>query len=161
DQYQDILHWIQGMFRLDWPSPALYLYGPKHTGKTMLAHGLAHVWQNPPTKFATVLQNFNAGLAQNPIVLADEGFPPETKFTFLREFLTENVRSVNEKYRPHFHLHGYVRLIVTANSPAAFEFGRRGLTSDDADAIGERVVQVAVPDQARRYLEGLGSVRVT
>lgn len=161
DRYLDLLHWIQGLFRLDWPCPALYLWGPKHTGKTMLARGLAHIWREPFTKFATVLQSFNAGLAANPVVLADEGFPPETKFTFVREFLTESVRSVNEKYRPHFNLRGYVRLIVTANNPAAFEHQRRGLTLEDTDAIGERVVQLHVADAARKFLLSLGSCRIT
>lgn len=155
DDTDSVCDWIRSVFRLELPSPALYLWGQSGAGKTLLAYGLARIWENPLTNFATVLESFNAGLARNPLVLADEGFPPETKFTWLRSFLSTSARDVNEKFRPQYTLKGHVRMIVTANPPDAFEFGKKALTAEDALAIGERVIQIEVGREARRYLEQL------
>jgi hypothetical protein len=155
DSPDDVCDWIRSIFRLELPSPALYLWGQSGAGKTLLAYGLARIWEHPLTNFATVLESFNSGLARNPLVLADEGFPPETKFTWLRSFLSTSARDVNEKFRPQYTLRGHVRLVVTANAPNAFEFGRKALTAQDAVAIGERVIQLEVGADARRYLENI------
>lgn len=151
----EVRDWIRSIFMLQLPAPALYLWGRSGAGKTLLAYGLARIWENPLTNFATVLESFNSGLSKNPLVLADEGFPPETKFTWLRSFLSTSSRDVNEKYRPQYTLRGHVRMVVTANAPNAFEFGKRSLTAQDAVAIGERVIQIEATDEPRRYLESL------
>lgn len=153
----ELRDWIRSIFKLELPAPALYLWGRSGAGKTLLAYGLSRIWENPLTSFATCLDSFNAGLARNPLVLADEGFPPETRFTWLRSFLSTSSRDVNEKFRPQYTLNGHVRLVVTANAPNVFEFGKKALTAQDSVAIGERVIQIEVNAESRKYLEAVAA----
>jgi len=157
--YPDVESWIRGLARLDMPSPALYLWGAGGAGKTLLGFGLGKIWEQEVCGFADVVGNFNGKIVENPLVLADEGFPPETKFTWLRSFLSVNTRRINEKYQAPIVLHGHARLIVTANNAHSFELDRKALTQDDTSAIAERVMQIQVEGAARQFLESLGSVR--
>lgn len=158
--YPDLEAWLKGLARLDMPSPALYLWGKKNVGKTLLAYGLSQIWEHDLCTIQDAQNSFNSKLQENPLILADEGFPSDTSFTWLRSFLSTARRPVNAKYAAPYQLHGHVRMIVTANNPAAFDMGtRKALTFEDANAISERVMQIEVCQKASDYLESLGSVR--
>jgi hypothetical protein len=155
-EHPEIQRWLEccGDFLIDMVSqmphhdlmlPALVMIGKGGTGKTLLANGIAQIYAHGPAPAEAAFHEFNAKtLCACPIVLMDEKAAPQYRkegTTFLRRFLTERVRELNEKYRTRVELHGFLRLIVAANSVDVLETNE-DMGPDDRDAFAERLVYI-------------------
>lgn len=154
-----LLDWVATITFLDKSTCALYLSGPKGTGKTLLATALARLWsEGEPTDIDRVLDNFNADLARCPLILADEALPPDPRgkqtSATLRKLLGNTVRTLTRKFAPNAELHGCVRLIMAANNENLLAFNE-SMDPDDIQAIAERVLHIDTT-AAAKWLESRG-----
>ena len=156
-----LLDWIALLTRLDRQLAALYLQGPKSTGKTLLAYGLARLWcKGPPADVASAMADFNDDLVRCPLVLADEEIPQKFKFerasAKIRALIGQESRVLRRKYLPAAHLRGAVRLMLCANHSRMLDMSAEDVDEADIDAIAERVAYVVTPQSAADYLEQIG-----
>lgn len=156
DSAEKVLDWLATVTDLQWPTAALYLCGPRGTGKGLLAAGVARLWGQSVTSYADITGNFNSALRTCPVVLLDEGCrPPADGSASFRSLVGETRRPLTEKYRPAATLVGAVRLIIAANNMDALKL-RESLTPEDEAAIGQRILFVRGGAEAAAYLRGLG-----
>lgn len=132
--------------------PALLLTGTASTGKTMLAKGISRIYADGPADADAAFDSYNASTLCNcPIVFMDERVASQYKkegTTFVRRFLTQDVRRLDEKYRSRVELHGYVRLIIAGNSIDIMAT-EEDMTVVDRDAFAERIVHVDMDQGAK------------
>lgn len=157
--------WLAGVVQLARPCCALYLHGPKGSGKSMLAAGIARIYSDgAPTEMSKILDNFNADLLSNPIVVADEQLPKRHRgdrtSADLRFLIGNLSRKVSEKYRPNVDLKGAVRVILLANNDKLLSFDEE-LSGDDLAAVAERIYYLHVGDLAAQYLISIGNSKGT
>lgn len=155
DSHGLLLEWLRGLERLDYPAPALYLYGEAGAGKSLLAAGCGGLWKALPNAFGNLVKGFQQGLEKSPIVAADEGLPPGVSLDFIRSFLTTGRFHVNVKHKPLFEFHGYPRLIISANNFDVLPERKGTMTVDDLKAVSARFIPIRVTFRARRFLESL------
>jgi len=153
-RFDKVIQWLRGLAHLDKPAPALYLYGKSGAGKNLLAHGVAACWENQLVRYEDI-ERYSGPLRQSPVVYADEGLPPKVDFAWFRSLITTKIRRIRDPYEAHFDLHGYIRLIVSANNFDLFKPGRISFTQDDADAIARRFLPIKVGTEAVDFLEAL------
>lgn len=157
-----LLDWMACVAMIDKPCCALYLYGEKQTGKTLIAIGLSRLWriEEGPTMLEQVSDNFNELLKLCPLVFGDEEPPRdahgEPRTGWLRRMVQERVRPFNEKFKNKVMLKGCVRLVLCANNLDFLVPEKKGLTNHDIEALSERFLTVYVEDQeASQYLASL------
>jgi hypothetical protein len=152
--YEKAAQWIAALVNPTKAAPALYMHGPRGVGKGFLVSGLERLWYAGHTPLSETVASFNPNLQRNPLVFADEEIPKDLSLGWLRAFLTQRVRTINEKYRPQFTLKGYTRLIIGANNRNVLAYTRAGeLTREDALAIGERFLPLEVYPEARSFTD--------
>ena len=155
-QSADLLRWVAWADRLEYPCVALYLEGAPGAGKSLLAQGLARLYSDVsgPTSLTAAIADFNDQLLHNPIVLADEYVPRDSRERArtqeLREFVQRRVHEVNRKYKPIAQLHGATRLIIAANSGDLLAADH--LTGHDVQAIADRILHIDASSEAAAYL---------
>ncbi len=153
-QYDRLAQWLASCVALDRPAPALYIYGELQTGKSLLARGVARLWQTEPGPFKEALADFNEAAATCPLMYADEGFPEKMSFNDFREMVTSPTRRVNKKYKAKYPVMGCVRIILSTNNAQALRYQKTGaLTKDDAEAIANRLLVVYAGAAARVVLQ--------
>jgi hypothetical protein len=153
-QYDRLAQWLASCVALDRPAPALYIYGELQTGKSLLARGVARLWQTEPGPFKEALADFNEAAASCPLMYADEGFPEKMSFNDFREMVTSPTRRVNKKYKAKYPVMGCVRIILSTNNAQALRYQKTGaLTKDDAEAIADRLLVVYAGAAARVVLQ--------
>lgn len=153
-RYDRLAQWLASCAALDRPAPALYIHGEMQTGKSLLARGLARLWQTEPAPFAEALDSFNEAAASCPLMYADEGFPDGMSFNTFREMVTSQSRRVNEKYKPKYAVEGCVRIILSTNNEQALRYQKTGvLTAQDMQAISDRLLVIHAGAAARDALK--------
>lgn len=148
DRLDDVKQWIAGCRpdRLTAPSRALAIVGPKSLGKSLFAHALARIWNQPPVRAEVLCARFNGDLARCPIVLADEELPKGMTGEGFRTTIQERRHSVEPKGKERHTLEGAIRLVIAVNGLAKLHLlGTKGL--DDVEAIADRLVIIQVPPE--------------
>ncbi len=156
-----LLDWLATVVMLNRPSSALYIYGVKSSGKSMLAQGLARLWhEGGPTLLDNIMGSFNADLARCPLLWADEILPHEwgkkSASTKLRDLITADTHTLNRKFLPSATLTGNIRLILTANNDAMLSLGDDDATAEDAEAFASRFFFLQATQAASDYLVSIG-----
>jgi hypothetical protein len=160
-----LLDYVATFTQLEHPTCALYLEGPKNSGKSLLAYGLARLYSSVhgPVKLkGEHLVKFNDDFLKNPVLFIDEVLPGvkgESASSLLRELITSNVQALRKKHLDGATLHGAVRLICAANNDNLIRF-EEDLNRHDMDALAERYFHLKIGDDASEYLESLGGRRV-
>lgn len=161
--HEKLLDWIATVTRLDEATCALYLSGPKSTGKTMLAQGLSRLWT---TGGATGLEHVTGAwthdLTRCPLVLADEALPwaPGKGHEWLRAFLGNKSRALTRKYLSSISMTGHPRLILAANNDDLL-VGGDDIGGHDLEAVASRYLHIQVTEEASKYLAMTGGRRGT
>jgi len=155
-----VQEWIAYATILDEPLSAIYLHGPPGAGKTLFAEGLARLFSTRgATKMATYFENFNADVASNPILLADDSLPDilsrKNGNEKLREVIVEYIRSLRRKHMNNVSLRGCFRFIFNANNDDMLPRGSGFMTNDDTIAVAERILYVPLSNGPARYLNSL------
>lgn len=153
--YAAAAQWLASLVALERPAPCLYMAGPKGLGKTLLADGLAALWQCPsPVDMAEAIDSFNEATAECPLVFTDEGFPEDLNFSTFRKMVTQHSRRVNVKYRAKYAVEGAGRYMIAANNEDVMRYQKFGtLSADDLDAIADRLLVILCCVEARAVLE--------
>jgi hypothetical protein len=153
-----LLDWIATITDLRYQSCALYASGHPGTGKSLLAQGLAKLW-NPfgaPTTLKNIMGNFNADLLKCPLIWADEALPPGCHTTDLRDLVGSSSRAVTQKYIPNADLRGAIRLLLTSNPSTMLSNRDEHQGQDDVAAVAERFFHIDTPPAAAEFLRKLG-----
>lgn len=160
-QCSKLLDWIACVPRLDRQLCALYLYGPKGAGKTLLPQGLSRLWTTgAPADLGLALGGFNEVLVNCPLVFADETLPNVRNIDAkLREFIGTSVRPLTRKFLAPSSLHGAVRLVLSGNNLDLLR-PSGDLTEYDLEAVSERFLPITLSVAAAEYLLELGGVPV-
>lgn len=155
DGYGAAAQWLASLVVLERPAPCMYMAGPKGLGKTLLADGLAALWQCPaPVDMAEAIDSFNEATAECPLVFTDEGFPEGLNFNTLRKMVTQHSRRVNVKYKAKYAIEGAGRYMIAANNEDVLRYQKIGtLTADDLDAIADRLLVLLCQVEARAVLD--------
>ena len=156
DQAGKLVDWVAAVPHLHRQCCALYLWGSKGVGKTLLLNGLARLWNlSDPTPLDAVIDAFNERLARMPLIVADEYLPDAKNMSGkLREFIASQSHTLRRKYRPEASLTGCIRLVILANTPHLLDL-KGDHTKEDLDAIAERFLFIQTQKEASGYLESL------
>ncbi len=155
-----LLDWLATVTILDRPTAALYLQGPKGTGKTLLAEGVASIWWHAPVAFIDAVSRFNAGLLRCPVVHLSESLDwvadgrRRSVSGAFRALVGDRTRGVEEKHEAKGELVGYPRVVVAANRDDALPLGHWHTRADLA-AVAERIRHVVVSPEASSVLKGI------
>jgi hypothetical protein len=151
-----LLDWVAAVPKLGRQCCALYLWGAKGVGKTLLCNGLASLWGlRDITPLDVAIDSFNERLARMPLVVADEYLPDVRDISGkLRELIGSKNHTLRRKYRPEASLYGAIRLIMLANTPHLLDL-KGDHTKEDLDAIAERFLFINCDKSASSYLEDL------
>jgi hypothetical protein len=149
--------WVAAVSRLDRQACAVYLDGAKGVGKGLLASGLARLWTTGgPSEIARVLDGFNESLINCPLIFADESLPARKGITAeLRRLIGSSKRTLNRKFLPAAPLEGAIRLIIAGNNDRLLDTGEE-LSSNDLEAVAERIYYLRADRAAADYLAALG-----
>ena len=156
-----IFDWLACLPMVEEPVAALFLYGTKGVGKSLLAHACARLWTGDgPTELDDIVGTFNSSLASCPLVFGDEFVPVdrhgEPRTDVLRRMIQDRTRTYKRKFIPDAKLRGTIRLILAANGPDLIINERKHHTNQDIEAINERFLCVHVKtDDAKQYLSAL------
>lgn len=148
----------------DRPCAALYLSGQHGTGKSMLAAGLAKLWQSSAVSPFASLGRFNYEIAAQPLIFADEYDKTDrhTNLTgVMRLYISNDKHTIERKYMPTVTLHGYLRFLICANNDNLFADHSDGNTRNDIEAIAARIYHVPASEEASHYLDRIGRWRET
>lgn len=157
DKYEDLKTWLALVTNLKEPCVALFLTGPKGTGKSLLALGVSRIWTTSrPTPLEEVFSDFNETLASCPLCFADEQLPKDhrgfAKNADLRQHIQADRRPLRRKFQPNATLEGATRTIVAANNEDVLST-QENLSAFDIEAIIDRYFHVPTEPEAREYLE--------
>lgn len=147
--------WIAGINHLDRPNAVLFMQGDPSVGKSLLVRGLSRIWDTDgAVNLRTVTDNFNDELRRCPLVVVEEGKWRrwDDVTTKLRQMVTDKNRSINKKFKNMHSLHGYLRMMVTANNFNIFKGDEHTLTMSDRDAVSQRFVEIIPNPEAAAYL---------
>lgn len=166
--YESGIEWLSHALVVNKPICALNLFGASGSGKSLLVYGLAECFEYEKPNDSRVLDRFNSGLLNTPIVNCDEGMP---RIKGLGTSIDEIFRTmvvggsvpIEGKMREIIHADICPRIILTANSPKAARslFGSIDITAEDARAISTRMLTVEARPEARALLSARGNTRYT
>lgn len=148
ERLQDVKQWIAGCRpdRLTAPSRALAVVGRKGLGKSLFAHALARIWNQPAVRAEVLCARFNGDLARCPIVLADEELPKGMTGEGFRTTIQERRHSIEPKGKERNTLEGAIRLVIAINGLDKLHLlGTKG--ADDIEAIADRLCIIQVPPE--------------
>ena len=156
---ETLLRWVASVPCTTLPTPALVLIGPKEVGKTLLPHDLAKLWTLAgPVEMASLGGDFNDDILRCPLIYPDEALPKwhnKNPADEIRRWVATGGFTIHGKGLPRIPISGYLRVVVAANNPNVFRFGRVDLTSDDRDALAQRLLYLKVGEEAAEYLRSL------
>lgn len=150
--------WLSEFPKLLENNPVLHLFGPKHTGKTLIAACLARFWKRGMGVPADQLfGTFNDGLVKCPFVVADEGLEIKSSRK-LRAVVTAKSHCCNRKGIPVIDIEGCIRVVVTTNDDGTMEFKEdtRDLTDNMIEATAIRILRVEANPDAEVFLLSKG-----
>jgi hypothetical protein len=157
DQKEILLDWIASVTDLSKPSAALYLSGHHGAGKTMLAHGLAKLWQTGTYTELNSISKYNANISRSPLIFGDEQIPKNVDITStLRRYIANSSHQIEEKFMPIITLEGCVRVLLAANNDELLSEANQNNNLMDIEAIAQRFNHISVDDVASKYLASIG-----
>jgi hypothetical protein len=169
-QYSEkLLDWMATVADLARPTCAIYLIGRKGAGKSMFAHGLSRLWSSGgPTSALQVLgSNFNGGLVDCPLILADEALPARfgarAMSAEIREIIGSSSRPLLRKFLADARIEGSIRLVLAANHDRLLSEMMRheDRSAADIEAVAERFLVVRAPPEAASFLLDIGGRQAT
>jgi hypothetical protein len=136
---------------------ALFLSGPGGSGKTLLAEGLARIWEHGyPVTFDQAITQFNFDITKSPFIFADEGLPRDPAVTeHLRKLTGNRTFKIEKKYGDTGESLGARRVMIAANNSQALNFQNNMLERDDLEALQERIWVCPCSLSAKRFLAEL------
>ena len=151
-----LLDWVAAVPQLSRQCCALYLWGAKGVGKTLLTNGLAPLWgRQDTTPLEDAVASFNEGVAQMPLIVADEYLPDVKNISGkIRELIGSKSHTLNRKFLSTATLTGAIRLVILANTPHLLDL-KGDHTTEDIKAIAERFLLVRCKPEAAEYLKSL------
>lgn len=156
-----LLAWIANVTRLEVPCTALFLTGPKNTGKSLGPLGLAKLWtkHGSPTPLQDVLgTNFNETQLWCPLTWADEKLPTDYRGRVLhdelREFIQSRMRPLRRKFQPSANMIGSTRLIISANNEEVLA-SQGEMSNHDIDASIDRFLWIPCMLEAAEVLKSI------
>lgn len=158
ERQEKLLDWVATAPRLDRPTCAVYLHGGKDSGKTVFATGLARIWSTAPTDAREYADSFNSGIADCPLILADEKLPKNLDSGDVRVLIGSTTHTLRRKGIPTAKITGCLRLVIAANTPDVIRFDKEDFKREDIDAIAARILYIQVPPAAKEYLDSLGGI---
>ena len=142
------------------PTAAVLLWGEASAGKSVTATGLAEcLTTRRLADGASLVDNFNDSLRQSPIIhieeAADRGSKGIDGAAALRRIITASHISIEQKGKDKVWMQGVHRVLMTANSKDIVQrlMGATARTSADWRAIGERLAEFRIDDQATKWFE--------
>jgi hypothetical protein len=147
------MDWLRRVYSLDLPLPALVLYGPAGTGKSMLMQAVSESWPGGGAAWSRATSAHGlAPLQHNPCVLADEfrGLHSKSEIEVFRSLVANDSHVVNPKGLPELQLSTALRFIATTNTTDAFSVGKA--SHEDVVAVRQRMVGVHCPLAAADHL---------
>lgn len=160
DNYFDLLRWLYFCTDLSIPCAALFLHGERGTGKSLLPCGVAALWgRGKGTELKTIADNWTQGIADCPLVVADEEMPANGRrgglnMAWFRELIQAREHTLRRKNLPDQMIRGAVRVMIVAQKEEVL-YTSDHLTGADAEAISERIAMIEVNPKARDYLNSL------
>lgn len=159
DPTEHLHDWIAVVTDLGYAAPALWLTGEGGIGKSLLAAGLARIWDATPTPMARAFAEFNDAILRCPLVEAAEEIPRNHRgyqdVEKLKDLITETERKINEKHKPIRDVLGAVRVVLSSNNTNLIH-NAADLTAEDARALADRFVHLHVtPEHATRVRAAL------
>ncbi len=159
DRLPELLAWLSAVTLLDRPCTALFLTGPRSTGKTLLPEGTSKLWSatGNPTTLADVLgTNFNEEQLHCPLVFSGESLPTDFRgrplTAELRQYIQARRRQLRRKFLPNTNMVGAVRLVISANNEEILATDEN-LSNQDIGAIVDRYLHVPCSEEAQHYLQ--------
>jgi hypothetical protein len=135
----------------------------------MLAPALARLFESRSyVRYEHVTSDFNDGLLDSALVLADERMPDQagrrgTPSAVFRELVAADQVDINGKGTKKQRIRMAPRILITANNATAMNFTREEFTSQDVHAIADRILRICPDDGmvgAAGYLREIGG-RIT
>ena len=168
-QAGSLLDWLATFRMLERPTCAIYLQGRSESGKSMLADGLAKLFEScRKVSYEQMLSDFNEGLHQSFLISADEGMSTKghrrMSSSIFRNLITSQELEINAKHSAKNTIQGCVRLIISANNDEGLSMVRESLSESDVQAISGRILLIHPEDnmeKATEYLAELGGRNTT
>lgn len=152
-----LLDWISTVSMLDRMSAALYLSGPKGTGKSLLTSGLARLWAGGgASKLEHVFSRFNGTMLNNPLIVLDESWKGDKNVNLcaqLRELVGNMSHKIEPKGKPVVTAEGSVRVIITTNNETTLNVKGNGDQNQmEREATVERILHIPTSTKASKYI---------
>lgn len=155
DKDDKFLDWLASFLELDQPTCAVYIDSPPGTGKGLLTSGVTRIFNTNKVEYEEVMGNFQGSLIDCPLIVADEKVPSkpfqENGSSIFRRLVGTGRMKVNRKYQAPADLHGFPRLLITANNANALEI-KEAVGEDDIEAIQQRIGYIKTDSSPREYL---------
>lgn len=160
-----LLDWLATFRQVTRPTCAIYLEGVGAAGKTMFAPALARLFKSRSfVRYEHVTSDFNDGLKDSVLVLADERMPDQTgrrgaPSAVFRELVASDQIEINGKNTRKERINAALRIVITANNSTAMNFNKEAFTSQDVAAIADRILRISPEDKmqsAADYLRDIG-----
>ena len=158
EQYDQVITWIAHSTDFSKALPILSFVGAANTGKSLLVKALSELFEHAEASITPDVlfdSDFNGELLSNPFVVADDGgftidaFNKDQWTDRLKQFLSRSTWSVNPKYGKKTTLIGYLRAYFAFNHDKQHV---RSLFTAKNEALGQRILDVEVPDSSRKRL---------
>lgn len=152
-----LLDWIATCMDLTRMSAAIYLSGPKGTGKSLLSTGLARLWSGGgPSKLEHVFHRFNDTILRCPFIVLDESWKGDNNINLcaqLRELVGNMSHQIEQKGKPVVTAEGSVRLMITTNNETTLNVRGNGDQNQmERDATIERILHVPTSIKASKFI---------
>lgn len=158
--HDKLIDWLASFTMLESSTCMLYICGPKGIGKNLLAESLAQIWGGF-ADWEDRASDYQSDMGRNPFLWANEDMEKPRRTSIMaaiRRLIAGGNQRINEKQRPAYGMECYYRLLVTANNPKLLK-SWANLSSDDVEAVRERVGYFYASGSAKTELEMMASER--
>lgn len=143
--------------------PGVFLRGPRATGKSMFALGVADLFGVSPVTAAEAFGKYNAGLLHSPVVMADEGLSLRNDGgmsvpDLFRAMVAGSDYKIEQKFCSPVISSVPIRFIGASNNNDLVQTiaGPKIQSRDDSEAMAERLLLLNFPAVMAQHLEAKG-----